>query len=259
MAIGWFWWLAAKKPGKSPLSREFYRVLGGLMAMIALTYGCKEVGFGANRAGFLAAAGIALLVLAVAYRSLALWAWGLLAMTVWWGAFSDLYAVRNLFLGMNWPTRYALWGLLLLAIATAQRRANAVRFSASSTSVLGLGMALLGFWGMSVFGNYGDLEAWAKVRQTQVIGYGILFAVAAAASLWYGIRHNEELARDAGLVGLLVNLYTRYFEYFWDAMNKGLFFLFLAVSFWLLGRWIEREKRNHRFFFRRSSRGNSLG
>ena len=67
-------------------------------------------------------------------------------------------------------------------------------------------------------------------KRGQVLIYSILFAIAAGVSLFAGIRNKDDVARDFGIIFLLVNLYTRYFEYFWDSMNKGLFFLVLAVS-----------------------------
>jgi len=41
-----------------------------------------------------------------------------------------------------------------------------------------------------------------------------------------------------------VNLYTRYFEYFWDGMNKGLFFLILAIAFGFTGWFLDRKTKS---------------
>ena len=38
-----------------------------------------------------------------------------------------------------------------------------------------------------------------------------------------------------GLIFLFINLYTRFFEYFWDSTHKAAFFAVLAVSFWFFG------------------------
>ena len=48
------------------------------------------------------------------------------------------------------------------------------------------------------------------------------------------------MLRGYGAVFLAINVYTRFFENFWDAMNKGLFFLILGGSLWLLGSKAER-------------------
>ena len=43
-----------------------------------------------------------------------------------------------------------------------------------------------------------------------------------------------------GFVFFLLNLYTRFVEYLWDNINRAIFFLLLAISFWLVGRWSEK-------------------
>ena len=43
------------------------------------------------------------------------------------------------------------------------------------------------------------------------------------------------MSRGFGLTFLFINLYTRFFEHFWDHMHKAIFFALLAVSFWCLG------------------------
>ena len=45
--------------------------------------------------------------------------------------------------------------------------------------------------------------------------------------------------RGFGLTFLFINLYTRYFEFFWDAAPKAVFFVILAASFWALGHKAE--------------------
>ncbi len=50
------------------------------------------------------------------------------------------------------------------------------------------------------------------------------------------------MLRGYGLVFLLLNLYTRFFEYFWSSLNKGVFFLLLGVTFWILHSYAQRTK-----------------
>ena len=48
------------------------------------------------------------------------------------------------------------------------------------------------------------------------------------------------MLRGYGLTFLGINLYTRFFETFWNSMDKGLFFLILGGSLWLLGSKAEK-------------------
>ena len=46
-----------------------------------------------------------------------------------------------------------------------------------------------------------------------------------------------------GVTALAVNLFTRYFERFWDAMGKGYFFLLGGALLFLFGLGYERVAR----------------
>ena len=37
-----------------------------------------------------------------------------------------------------------------------------------------------------------------------------------------------------------LNLYTRFFDWFWDSLNTGLFFIIVGLSLWGLGAHAER-------------------
>jgi hypothetical protein len=62
----------------------------------------------------------------------------------------------------------------------------------------------------------------------------------AGGFLLYGLKSNDTIAREFGITFLIIFLYTKYFEYFWDHTNKTLFFGILAASFWLIGRKAEK-------------------
>ena len=59
-------------------------------------------------------------------------------------------------------------------------------------------------------------------------------------SIYWGLKTEDTVARGFGITFLLLNLYTRFFEYFWDNTHKALFFGILGISFWALGSYAER-------------------
>ncbi len=63
---------------------------------------------------------------------------------------------------------------------------------------------------MSIFGNKSDTAQWQRAER-----------------------------RGLGLTFLFIDLYTRFFECFWDSIHKAAFFAVLAVSFWCIGRRAE--------------------
>lgn len=222
---------------------EIYLIPCGLLSLIGLVYLCKEIGNGASYSFFLGAAALMLAALSYGFRSAVLWIGFILAAMGWFGAFSTAFSRNNLFLGMNYPVRFTVFGLLVIALSFVQRQIPRIADAYRATYHTGLLIFFTGFWGVSVFGNYGFLDEWARVRQTHVLGYSVAFGLVTAFTLYLGVKNGDEAVRDYSVLFLLLNLYTRYFEYFWDTLNKGLFFLVLAVSFWLVGRWISKEKK----------------
>ena len=92
---------------------------------------------------------------------------------------------------------------------------------------------------MSIFGNYGDINKWQAIKQVELLHWSLLFGIIAGASIYHGIKMDDGMTRGFGITFLFINLYTRFFEYFWDGMHKAIFFGLLAISFWALGSHAE--------------------
>jgi hypothetical protein len=148
-----------------------------------------------------------------------------------WGAY---------FLGMNYPLRFVLFGLVLtgsgFAFDTRRLRRDFIR----PTRAVGLLYLFIALWIMSIFGNYGDMRAWERAGQIELLHWSILFAAAAVAAIWHGIRTDDPMTRGFGITFLGINLYTRFFEFFWDTTHKAVFFAILGASFWFLGARAEK-------------------
>jgi hypothetical protein len=156
------------------------------------------------------------------------------------------------FLGMNYPLRFVLFGAVLAGLGIAGERMLASGTSATpgsirdrwllvspQTKVVGLLDLFIALWIMSIFGNYGDMTAWRSVPQYELLHWSVLFGLVAAGAVWYGFKHDDGVLRGFGLSFLGINLYTRFFEYFWDSLHKAVFFALLAASLWYLGRRAE--------------------
>ena len=243
---GWFWYVKKHRHNYSPLAYEVYMVLGGLISLISLVYFLKDPGFGPSHHVLLLLSFFMLFAEAILLYSKALWIGAILAIMGWYGAFTSLQSDNNLFVGMNYPVRFAVFGVVVIALAYWQSRTPKLSFTQRITYLAGLIIFFTGMWGVSIFGNFGYLDDWAKVRQTYVLGYSIVFGITAAVAFYFGIKYRDGMTRDMGILFLLINLYSRYFEFFWDSMNKGLFFLVLAISFWFIGRQIEKRKRSRK-------------
>lgn len=244
IALLWFAYLGKKRHRYNSMIYEVYLVLGGLVTVSGLVYYCKDLGFGPNYSGLLGVTAILVLALAMFFKSRALWLAGILAAMGWYGSFADWQQTEhNLFLGMNYPMRFTVFGVLVIGFSFLQDKIKALQYSQRQTYVIGLLIFFTGMWGVSIFGNYGHYEDWMQVRQVQVIGYSLVLAAASVTALVLGIKYEDDITRDFGIIFILLNLYSRYFEFFWNTTNKGLFFLILAVSFGVIGWQIEKRMK----------------
>ena len=71
----------------------------------------------------------------------------------------------------------------------------------------------------------------------------LLLTLLSAAGIYLGIAWESPVFLNTSLVFFAVNLYTRFYEYFWDAMPKSLFFIVGGAALILGGVWVERMRR----------------
>lgn len=175
-------------------------------------------------------------VLGVMLESNLIWVFALAALGGWMGTETGyLSGWGAYYLGMNYPLRFVLFGALLTGCALAlEHQPIASRFY-RSTLVMGLLYLFIALWILSIFGNYGDMTAWERVKQIELFHWSILFGAAAGWAIYHGLRHDNDVTKGFGLTFLGINLYTRYFELFWDGLHKAIFFALLAASFWYIG------------------------
>ena len=181
-------------------------------------------------------------VIAVAMNSALVWIFALFSLGSWLGAETGYVSGWGAYwLGMNYPARFVLYGGAL--VAAQYFMARSPRFAGFQRPTLSTGLLFLfvSLWMMSIFGNDGLVDGeWREAGRAELFLWCALFAAAAGVSLWLGIRRDDMMLRGYGAVFLAINVYTRFFENFWNAMNKGLFFLILGASLWLLGSKAER-------------------
>jgi hypothetical protein len=180
-------------------------------------------------------------ILAWRMDSRLIWLFSLVSLGSWFGTETG-YQTRwaDYFLGMNYPLRFVFFGMvLLISIYTLKNRKWAQRFW-ELTYVVGMLYLFMSLWLLSIFGNLGSIDTWWHIRQISLFYWGIISALVAAGFLFYGLKTKDVIAREFGITFLLIFIYTKYFEYFWDHTNKTLFFAILGASFWLIGRKAER-------------------
>lgn len=179
--------------------------------------------------------------LAFVFKSRLIWAFVLISFGTWFGTETGYLSRWNMyFLGLNYPVRFVFFGLALTAIALLLRKNEKFRLFYATTYIGGMIYLFVSLWLLSIFGNFGSLEEWYDVRQIKLFYWALISAGACIVSILIGLKYRDDIAREFGITFLFLNLYTRYFEYFWDSWHKALFFCVLATSFWFIGRRAEK-------------------
>jgi hypothetical protein len=145
------------------------------------------------------------------------------------------------FLGMNLPCRMLPLAVLMLLLHMAFHRYRTYRKVEDITWTGAWVLLFLSAWMISIFGNTASWDEWQQVRQVHLLWWVAGYTVLCVTVLLIAIRKKDTLVRDTAVVFLLLDMYTRYFEYLWDRTHKGLFFAILAFSFWWLGKLMERR------------------
>jgi len=85
-----------------------------------------------------------------------------------------------------------------------------------------LPVLVLTHWG---YGSYLDWEPRFIEGFYEVMGFGL-----SAAAIWLGARRGWPEVVNTGVTFFVVFLYTKFFDWWWEAMPKYLFFLVLALT-----------------------------
>ena len=81
---------------------------------------------------------------------------------------------------------------------------------------------------------------WEQVKQIELFHWSILFGLVACGAIYHGLKYDNGITKGFGLTFLFINLYTRFFELFWNSLHKAIIFALLGISFWYLGTKAEK-------------------
>ncbi len=245
LAIVFYYWgfrHKRKYPDRT-FSNETLMALGVFATATFIGYLGKIIDKGSGHFSLLFLASVIIYgILSVKLSSKLIWVFTLISFGIWFAtetAYHSNWGFR--FWGMNYPLRFTLFGAMLTAFALFwQDRIAPLKPFRQLSYVIGLTYLMVALWLLSIFGNYSDLDKWSAIRQWHIFHWGLLSSAVALALAWYGLKKKDNIAREFGIVFLVINIYTRFFEYLWDNINRAVFFLLLAASFWYVGRWAER-------------------
>ena len=144
-------------------------------------------------------------ILAWKFKSRLIWAFALISLGSWFGTETGYQtAWRDYFLRMNYPLRFVFFGALVAFGGFNLYRVKALEMFRDITYIIGLLYLFCSLWLLSIFGNFGNLEDWFKVKQTDIFYYGIILALASIGFILYGLKKKDEIAREFGITFLLI-------------------------------------------------------
>ncbi|NLW49134.1 MAG: DUF2157 domain-containing protein [Firmicutes bacterium] len=242
VSVGFYYWGFRRKkkvPAKF-FSNEFLLFVGAIITGVAIGFFGKAVDTGSGHFSLLILmASIIYLVIGGTFPSNLMWTLGLISFGAWFGAETGyLSGWGAYFLGMNYPLRFVFLGLILIRIGFLIKKTIIANLS-KPTYVMGLLYLFIALWLMSIFGNYSG-DYWYVASKGNLFYWSLLFGITAIAAIIWGLKTDDSTIRKFGITFLFINLYTKYFEYFWNSIHKALFFAILAVSFWAVGRYSEK-------------------
>ena len=245
VAAAWFFYTGRKRQKLYPekvFSNEALVFAGVLFTASCVAYLGKTFDSGLGHYSLLFLFSVFVYgVLAWRMQSGLIWLFALISLGSWFGTETG-YQTRwsGYFLGMNYPMRFVFFGALLVAACQLLKSKKWFARFFELTYVVGMLYLFLSLWLLGIFGNYGTIDSWWPVSQISLYYWGIISAAVAGGFLWYGLKSGDNIAREFGITFLLIFVYTKYFEYLWEHMNRTLFFGILALSFWIIGRRAER-------------------
>lgn len=151
----------------------------------------------------------------------------------------SIFDVQKAFRAVDWNAPLAVWLMLygpyLLALAALYLiHVRWQQTSLSDPPVLTV-LFLVALMLLS------SIIAWAPGHRE--FWFILLLSLLTSAGIYLGIAWESPVFLNTSLAFFAVNVYTRFYEYFWDAMPKSLFFILGGATLIAGGAWVERVRR----------------
>ncbi len=227
-----YWWSRKAKKGS-----KYILVLSSIMIVMCLVALAAAIEY--PFIVFLLATGIYGLM-ALGSQSNALMVFSLLAFGQWYGGLI-MHNYGNYYIGISSPMNFLVLGLLLFVLAqTGIFNYYPMRHFRTTALVTGIIYANLALWMFSTVGYHIDQRRWdlpfdGLSSQIQLMGWSLVWLASSVSLGIYGVLTRRASAQRLAVFFSLLNVYTKFFEYFWHPETEAFFFIVLASSLCLLG------------------------
>lgn len=192
-------------------------------------------------------------ILSSLFQSVLQWCLAVLALFFALLFILDLLADSHLlFNHLNYSLRAAFCSLLLLFGSYLISKFSCLKQFYNVTYAIALIALMFTLWIISISGNSLGYDEWRAISHWHFWPWILIFTLAGIIALWRGLKNDDDLLKGVGIAALLLNAYTRYFEFFWDSLHKSFFFMLLAASLWFVSKRAEliaRKNKQNSFKF----------
>ncbi|MCB0507216.1 MAG: hypothetical protein R2739_01830 [Chitinophagales bacterium] len=226
----------------APITNNSFLMLGAFLSLSSVTYWAKSFNVFHNEYyGIFFIATIIYVGLSVYFKSNTLWALSILMFGLTYGAFTLSFEnEQQFFFGMNLLLRYIPFSFVLFLMLFYVKRHPTLNIFKKLHYIFSLLIFYTALWLLSIFGNFTKYEHWQQVGQFHFVVWAIVLFLTAVIGMYIGLKKNDYIIANISLSFFIINLLTRYFEYFWEPLHKSIFFMILAIFFWFIGNKAEK-------------------
>ncbi len=221
--------LSIDKLGRYASSSKAVLMLGVVAAALGLGLAASELGL--KDAAIIQATGLAILIplgfLAYRYRNTFLLSLALIHFFHWVGTWTSMFGRSTYAIFIQDPRLMSLAALAAIGVGVYHElhlRNQTGRFFQAYETLgliyLNLSLLILSIEG----GRWGPADFWI-----------LMLALTSIAEIVAGARLHNPLLTGFGVTTFAINVYTRYYETFWNRMHTGVFFLLGGVSLFAAG------------------------
>ena len=185
-------------------------------------------------------------VVGLVFGSKLIWLYALLSSGHFFGI--ELFYSTGVYgLQINPSLPIFIYGVLLVAGSILGRNYRWIKPLYGATRNVGLLYVFLSLWVLSICGMQRFEPLSFSSITLELCMFSVLFGLASFVAIYLGCKLQENAYTGFGFTFLLINLYTRYAEIFWDRLSFIAFFLILGITFWIIGMkaesfWIRSKK-----------------
>ncbi|HET6844605.1 MAG TPA: hypothetical protein VFK06_23400 [Candidatus Angelobacter sp.] len=223
--------LALDKLGRYPASSKTLLTLGVVMATLGIGAGLYATGVRDHGLIVMTGAVTVVAIGALAYRfhNTFLLILGLICLFHWVGSWTKMWGQSSYAISVQDPNLMSLVALLAVLVGICHERYLRNQWGRFFLAYETLGLI---YMNLSLL----ILTIWTER------GAGLWIAIwtgAAIAQILAGARLHNPLLTGFGVTAFAINIYTRYYENFWNRLHTGVFFLLGGISLLIAGLLLE--------------------